>query len=60
MVILEPSAVFVFARFCYLKKKEFVMILFCGLVYVFWAECCTYVLRVTFVELSLALNICYN
>ena len=26
-------AVFVFAEFCYLKKKEFVIILFCGLVY---------------------------
>ena len=48
---------FFFARFCYLKKKEFVMILFCGLVYVFCAEYCTYVLHVPFIELSLALNI---
>ena len=29
---IKPSAVFVFARFCYLKRKEFVIILFCGLV----------------------------
>ena len=41
----------------YLKKKEFVIILFCGFVYVFCAEYCTYVLHVPFIELSLALNI---
>ena len=53
----KPSAVFVFARFCYLKRKEFVIILFCGLAHVFCAEYCTYVLHVPFIELSLALNI---
>ena len=57
---IKPSAVFVFGRFCYLKKKEFVIVLFCGLVYVFCAEYCTYVLYVTFIELSLALNILFN
>ena len=51
------SAVFVFARFCYLKRKEFVIILLCGLIYVFCAEYGTYVLHVPFIELSLALNI---
>ena len=57
MQAIKPSPVFVFARFCYLKKKYFVVILFCGLVYVFCAEDCTYVLHEPFIELSLALNI---
>ena len=51
------SAVFVFDRFCYLKKKEFVIIPFRGLVFVFCAEYCIYVLHVPFIELALALNI---
>ena len=36
------------------KMKGFVIILFCGLVYVCCAEYCTYVLPVPFIELSLA------
>ena len=32
------SAVFVFAMFCYLKKREFVITLFCGLAHVPFIE----------------------
>ena len=40
-----------------MKKKEFVVIIFFGLVYFFCAEHCSFVLHVPFIELSLALDI---
>ena len=46
---IEISAVFVIAAMVQ-KKKGFVIILFCGLVYVCCAEYCTYVLHVPFRE----------
>ena len=57
-ISVSDISVFVFDRFCYLKKeRNGHNTLICGLVYVFCAEYCTDVLCVPFIELSLALNV---